>query len=133
MRFALLILAIVVATGAQAPSQSPAEKLTADKPITTSAGATFNAPGGWALTTSGPMITVEAPEGDSRIVIYDSKAAGADAAIAEAWGKYNPQAKRTVRQKLSPNAREGWEESHVVLYETSPNERAVVQALARRF
>jgi CubicO group peptidase (beta-lactamase class C family) len=137
MRLALLALVLAAAVGAQTPSQnpsqSPAEKLTADKPVTTSGGATFTAPGAWAVTTNGPMITVEAPEGDSRMVIYDSKASGADAAIAEAWAKYNPEAKRTIRQKVSPNARDGWEEAQVFLYETSPNERAVVQALARRF
>ena len=60
------------------------------------------------------MITVEAPEGDSRMVIYDSKASGADTAIAEAWAKYNPEAKRTIRQKVLPNARDGWEEAQSI-------------------
>ena len=130
---ALLWAGLQAQTPSQAPTQSPAEKLTADKPITTSGGATFTAPGAWAVSTEGPMIIVEAPEGDSRIVIFDSGASTADAAVVEAWAKYNPQAKRTLRQKISPNPRDGWEEAHAFLYETSPNERAVVQALARRF
>ena len=129
MRIALLTLVL----GAGVAAQPPAEKLTADRPISTSGGATFTAPAGWAVSTQGTMITVEAPEGDSRIVIYDSKASSPDAAIAEAWAKYSPEAKRTLRQKVSPNARDGWEEAQVFLYETSPNERAVVQGLARRF
>ena len=33
------------------------------------------------MTTAGPLIVVEAPEGDSRIVVFDSDAATADAAI----------------------------------------------------
>jgi CubicO group peptidase (beta-lactamase class C family) len=136
MRVAVLTLLLWAALEAQSPSQSPSqspvEKLTTDKPITTSGGATFTAPGAWGITTNGPMITVEAPEGDSRIVIFDSKASTADAAVAEGWAKYNPQVKRTLRQTVTQNAREGWEDARVFLYETSPNERAVVQALARR-
>ena len=47
--------------------------------------------------------------------------------------KYNPQVKRTLRQTVTQECREGWEDARIFLYETSPNERAVVQALARRF
>ncbi len=84
------------------------------------------------MTTSGALITLEPPEADSRVVIFDSAAATADAAISEAWAAYKKDDKRPIRQKLSPPAREGWEEVQVYLYETSPNERAVVQAMARR-
>ena len=52
--------------------------------------------------------------------------------MSAAWAAYKPEAKRPVRQKLSPPAREGWEEAQVYIYETSPNERAVVQSVARR-
>jgi CubicO group peptidase (beta-lactamase class C family) len=117
---------------AQAPSRSPAEKLAADKEVTTSGGATFTAPGGWSMVTSGSLIVIEPPEADSHVVIFDSNAASADAAIAEAWAAYKRDEKRTIRQKISSPAREGWEEAQVYLYETSPNERAVVQSIARR-
>ncbi|MBI1897071.1 MAG: beta-lactamase family protein, partial [Acidobacteria bacterium] len=63
--------------------------------------------------------------------IFDSEAATADAAVDAAWAAYKHE-KRPVRQKLSPPAREGWEEVQVYIYETSPNERAVAQAVARR-
>src|SRR5260370_30468546 len=117
---------------AQTPSRSPAEKLTADKEVTTSGGATFTAPGGWSIVTSGPLIVVEAPEADSHVVIFDSDSATADAAVGAAWTAYKPDDPvRPIRQKLSPPAREGWEEAQVYLYETSPNERAVVQSVAR--
>jgi hypothetical protein len=84
------------------------------------------------MTTSGSLIVVEPPEADSHIVIFDSDAATAEAAIDAAWAAYKRGEKRAIRQKLSPTAREGWEEVQVYLYETSPNERAVAQAVARR-
>jgi len=135
MRFAPLLISMIawaaVAAG-QAPSRSPAVKLAADKEVTTSGGATFTAPGGWSMVTSGSLIIVESPEADSQVVIFHSDAATADAAINAAWAAYKPDEKRAIRQKLSRPAREGWEEVQVYLYETSPNERAVVQAVARR-
>jgi CubicO group peptidase (beta-lactamase class C family) len=134
MRYPALLISFAFAavSGAQAPTQNPAEKLTADKELTTSGGATFTAPGGWSLSTTGPLVLLEPPEADTHIVIFDSGAGSADAAIQEAWKAYKPDEKRPIRQKLSPPAREGWEEVQVYLYETSPNERAVVQAIARR-
>jgi CubicO group peptidase (beta-lactamase class C family) len=136
MRLTRLLISMVawaaIAAAAQAPSRAPAEKLAADKEVTTSGGATFTAPGGWSMTTSGSLILIEPPEADSHIVIFDSDAATAEAAIDAAWTAYKRGEKRDVRQKLSPTAREGWEEAQVYLYETSPNERAVAQAVARR-
>ena len=133
MRFTRLLISMMawaaIAAAAQAPSRSSAEKLTADKEVTTSGGATFTAPGGWSMVTSGPLIVVEPPEADSHIVVFDSDAATAEAAIDAAWAAYKRGEKRAIRQKLSPTAREGWEEAHVYIYETSPNERAVVQAV----
>ena len=132
-RLSLLIGAMVwTVASAQTPSRSPAEKLAADKQVTTSGGATFMAPGAWSMSTSGPLIVLEPPEGDSHVVIFDSQAATADAAISSAWAAYKSDEKRPIMQKISPPAREGWEEAQVYLYETSPNERAVVQAIARR-
>lgn len=116
-----------------AQSRSAAEKLTADKPVTTLHGATFTAPTGWSLTTSGALILVETPEADSRLAIFDTKAGSADAAVETAWNAYRPgEPRRAMRQRITPAARDGWEEVQVFLYETSPNERAVVQAIARR-
>lgn len=135
MKFRPLLITMMVwaaITSAQAPSQSPPEKLAADKAVTTSGGATFTAPGGWSMLTSGSLIVFEPPEADSHVVIFDSDAATADSAVQAAWDAYHREEKRPIRQKLSPPAREGWEEVQVYLYETSPNERAVVQSLARR-
>ncbi|MBI3471801.1 MAG: beta-lactamase family protein [Candidatus Solibacter usitatus] len=131
-RLPIFMMAWVVVASAQAPARPAGEKLTADKEITTFSGATFTAPLGWSIVIAGPLIVVEAPEGDSHVVLFDSDAGAADAAIDAAWAAYGRGEKRTVRQKLSPPAREGWEEVQVYLYETSPNERAVVQSMARR-
>src|SRR5262245_30523348 len=134
MSFGRLLISIVIwslTAAAQAPSRS-AEKLAADKEVTTSGGATFTAPGSWSMVTSSPLIVLEPPEADSQVVIFDSNAATAEAAIDAAWAAYKPGEKRPVRQKLSPTAREGWEDVQVYVYETSPNERAVTQAVARR-
>jgi CubicO group peptidase (beta-lactamase class C family) len=128
----IFTMAWTALAAAQAPSRSPAEKLAADKEVSTSAGATFTAPGGWSMTTSGPLIVIEAPEADSHVVIFESNAPTAEAAIDAAWAAFNRAEKRPIRQKLSPPARDGWEEVQVFLYETSPNERAVVQSVARR-
>ena len=128
----LLISMMAWLAVAQAPSRPPAQKLAADQVVTTSGGATFTAPGGWSIVTSGSLIVVEPPEADSHVAIFDSDAATADAAIDAAWAAYKRDEKRTVRQKISPPARQGWEEVQVYQYETSPNERAVVQSVARR-
>ena len=121
-----------VAAAAQAPSPPSPEKLAADKEVTTSGGAVFMAPEGWSLTVSGPLIVMEPPEADSHVAVFDSGAATADTAVEAAWAAYRRGEKRPLRQKLSPTAREGWEEAQVYMYETSPNERAVAQAVARR-
>jgi CubicO group peptidase (beta-lactamase class C family) len=130
MKLAFLLALAAAAAVAQEPV---AEKLADDKPVTTSNGATFTAPGGWSLTTvNKSLIRIEPPEADSRVIVYNSAATAADAAISAAWAAYKPEEKRPIRQKLSPPAREGWEERQVYLYETSPNERAVVQSVALR-
>ena len=128
----LLISMTAWLAAAQAPSRPPAQKLAADQVVTTSGGATFTAPSGWSMVTSGSLIVVEPPEADSHVAIFDSDAATADAAINAAWAAYKRDEKRTVRQRISPPARQGWEEVQVYQYETSPNERAVVQSVARR-
>lgn len=139
MRIRSLLFVLVLASMASAQQKGPVaparpitEKLAADKEVTTSGGATFTAPGGWSMATSGSLIILGPPEADSHVVIFDSDASTADAAINAAWAAYKGEMKRAVRQKISPPAREGWEEVQTYLYETSPNERAVVQSIARR-
>lgn len=122
------ILLALPAAG-QAPAASRVEK---DTPSATPAGATFVVPAGWAMTTKGPMVVLDPPETDTHVVIVDVKAKDADAAVAGAWAAYQPAFKRPLKLATPQPARNGWEERKAYQYETSPNERAVVQALAWR-
>jgi CubicO group peptidase (beta-lactamase class C family) len=121
------------ATSPQAPATKPAiERVTADTPRVTSAGATFKVPAGWSIETRKDSVILTPPETDTQIIIVDSQAADAKAAVAAAWAAYKPDSKRPIKLVTPRPAREGWDERQVFNYETSPNERAAVQALALR-
>jgi CubicO group peptidase (beta-lactamase class C family) len=48
------------------------------------------------------------------------------------WAAYKPVTQRPIKLATPRPAREGWDERQVFDYETSPNERAVVQVIALR-
>ncbi|HKD15988.1 MAG TPA: serine hydrolase, partial [Candidatus Angelobacter sp.] len=133
---ALSIAAQAVAAGPQASSQaepkSAPELLTSDTPRSTPGGATFTVPTGWSIATGKDIVTLSPPETDTHIVIFDSHAADAKVAVAEAWAAYRRDAKWPLKLITPRPARNGWEDRQVFDYETSPNERAVVQAIASR-
>jgi CubicO group peptidase (beta-lactamase class C family) len=131
---ALSVLFLSAVARAQAPAAAaPAkELLAADSPRATSAGATFTAPAGWTIATRGRVVVLEPPEGDSHLAIVDVEAKDADAAVAAAWAAYIPEFKRPLKIAQPGMAREGWEERRTYSYETSPNEKATVFALAER-
>ncbi len=121
------------AASPQAAETKPAiERVTADTPRVTSAGATFKVPTGWSIETEKDFVILTPPETDTHIAIVDSQAADAKAAVAAAWAAYKPDSKRPIKLVTPRPAREGWDERQVFDYETSPNERAAVQALALR-
>ncbi len=121
-----------------APAQAPAaatpakELLAADSPRATAAGATFTAPAGWTIAVKDAVVVLDPPEGDSHLAIVDVEAKDADAAVAAAWAAYRADFKRPLRIAQPGAAREGWEERRSYEYETSPNEKATVFALAER-
>jgi CubicO group peptidase (beta-lactamase class C family) len=136
---AVSVLFIGDTTGhtSQAPSPTPAaslssapQKLTSDTPQTTAGGATFTAPKDWSITVNGSTVVLMAPDGDSRIGIVDSSAADPDAAVAGAWESVRPGTTRTLRLATPAPGRDGWDEQRSYSYETSPNERRVVTAVA---
>jgi CubicO group peptidase (beta-lactamase class C family) len=130
---AFLLLSPLVPTAAQqAPSSSAPELVVAEKQTSTPGGATFRVPAGWSIRTGPALVLLEPPEADSRIAIVDTSAADAAAAVKAAWAAYRPDSVRPLRVTAPQPARDGWEERHAFLYETSPNERAVVQAVALR-
>ncbi len=133
--FALLILALLASpetARAQSETTSAPEHLTSDAPRATQAGAAFTVPAGWSVVTGKSMVVLGPPEADTHIVILDSSAADAKTAVSAAWIAYKPDFKRPLKLATPRPARNGWDERQVFDYETSPNERAVVQAVALR-
>src|SRR5215831_17875496 len=113
-------------------ARSASERLANDTPRTTPSGVTFTAPKDWSITSSGNMVLLEAPEADSRLAIVDVEAGDAAAAVESTWKTYRPESKRPLKLSTPNPPRNGWEEDKSFNYETSPNERVVVFANARR-
>ena len=111
---------------------SAPELLTADTPRETPGGATFTVPTGWSISRGKDLVLLTPPEPDTHIVIVDSQAADASNAVAASWAAYKAEASRPVKLVTPRPARNGWDERQVFDYETSPNERAVLQATAQR-
>jgi len=120
------------AASPQTDIRSAPELLAADTPRVTPGGATFTVPAGWSIVTGKNLVTLAPPEPDAHIVIVDSQAADAKAAVTEAWAAYNPPKTWPLKLVMPRPARNGWEERQVFDYETSPNERVVVQAITLR-
>ena len=114
------------------PSKVAPEKLASDTPRTTAGGATLTAPKDWSITVEGAVMVLLAPDGDSRIGIVEPSATEADTAVAAAWEAVRPGVKRPLRLVTPGPGRDGWDEQRSYSYETSPNERRVVGALALR-
>ena len=100
---------------------------------TTAAGHGYKAPEAFTVDTSGPVLRFTAPEGDATVTLVDlASAKDADDAVAQAWKLARPDFKRTLRIATPRPARNGWVDQKVFEYETSPNEKLVVTAFARR-
>ena len=100
---------------------------------TTTAGHSYSPPEAFATSNSGATLKFTAPEGDATVTVIDLAAArdGADA-VAQAWALVQPDFKRTLRLATPRPSRNGWTDQQVFDYETSPNEKLVLQAIARR-
>jgi CubicO group peptidase (beta-lactamase class C family) len=133
--FGMLGLALALGLAGLALHAVPAraaEPLPADTQMTTTGGATFTAPAGWIVTATANRNVLEPPEADSHLVLLDVQAADADAAVAAGWAGYRGDARRPLRLATAQAPLHGWEERRLYTYETSPNEKAVVYALAWR-
>src|SRR5215467_6859965 len=120
------------ARGISAQEKSAPERVSADTPRTTAGGATFTVPAGWSMVTAKDLVVLETPEPDTHVAIFDAAAGDAAAAVTAAWAAYKPESKRPVKLVTPRPAKEGWDERQIFDYETSPNERAAVEALALR-
>jgi len=116
---------------AQGVASTP-ERVAVDTPRVTPGGATFTVPAGFSTATRANLVIVDPPEPDTHVVIVDSQATDAREAVAAAWVAYKSQATHPLKLVTPRPAREGWDERQVFHYETSPNERAAVQAIALR-
>jgi CubicO group peptidase (beta-lactamase class C family) len=138
-RFALVLFAAIaaIALGAfpaisQEQVKAQPERVASDTPRTTPGGATFTVPNGWAISQGKNMVVLDPPEPDTHIAIVDVQAADAKAAVAAAWAAYKPDDKHALKLVTPAPARNGWDERQSFSYETSPNERAVIAAVALR-
>ena len=111
---------------------SAVEALSADTRLTTTGGATFTAPIGWRITSAASKTVLDPPEADSHLVLLDVQATDAPSAVAAGWANYRADANRPLRIVTPQAPYNGWEERRLFSYETSPNEKAVVYALAWR-
>jgi CubicO group peptidase (beta-lactamase class C family) len=124
--------AVSTAAG-HAAQATPSGPVASDTQRLTPGGAQFTVPGGWSVATQGTnVVLLTPPEADTHVAIVDVQAADAKAAVATAWGAYKPDSKRPIRLVTPMPAREGWDERQQFNYETSPNEKAVVVAIAER-
>lgn len=128
---AAALVGIFTCATAQEP-QSALESITSNTPRTTVAGNAFTAPAGWQLRKEARKVVLEAPEHDSHLVFVDVEAKDADGAVQQAWREYQPDSKHPQKVSTPGAARDGWEQRQDYDYETSPNEKLVIFAAARR-
>ena len=127
------LLRLSVLVGICLPSHLlPQNSAPKNAPQITPAGVTFATPAGWSVSPTSSGISVTAPEGDSRVAVLDEKASDAPTAIAQAWATYKPGFKRPLRTSTDIPDHDGWVTGKQFIYETSPNEKAVVAAVALR-
>jgi CubicO group peptidase (beta-lactamase class C family) len=122
---------VSAATGQPVQAAAP-ERVASDTQRFTPGGAQFTVPAGWSIATQKNLVSLTPPEADTHLVIVDTQAPDAKAAVTAAWAAYKPDSKRPIKLVTPRPAREGWDERQVFDYETSPNERVVVVAIAER-
>ncbi len=124
-----LAIALFVLCAASLQAQ---EVLTSDTPRTTVAGNAFIAPAGWKITVRDQATILESPEGNSHIALVDVKAPDAETAVKTAWAQYGVEPKWPLLNVNEFADKDGWTSVRVYNYETSPNEKRVVQVATRR-
>ena len=129
-RLLLFLATTALAVAASAATQDAPQRLTADTPQTTVAGNTFIAPAGWSVSVRGPATILEPPEGQGAIALVDVTAPDADAAVTAAWKAYKPDASWPLKVTHDRPDRNGWSKQKAYDYQTSPNEKRDVGAIA---
>ena len=150
--FGWLVLTVVLGCGGQrsepappptAPLASPIpapslnaaptpEVLPDDRDLVTDGGDSLTAPARFTLTRTERSIALQAPEHDFRMDLTDVEANDGSEAVRAAFERTEPGMRRAVESTKRYPGRNGWDERVDVIYATSPNEKLVVQASARR-
>ena len=121
---ALALTGLAPALLAQAP-------VAADTAGHTRSGVSYMQPKGWTVKDLEGATILVAPEGNLNIAVVEvGQAPDAKAAAAKAWSIYKRDMTRKTRLVTSTAPGNGWDERVSIAYETSPDERAVVSALA---
>lgn len=134
---AFFVLALILCSpllaqvpSALAVSAQASERLAADTPKTTVLGNAFVAPKDWSIRVKGSATILEAPEGDSWIALVDVQAKGPEEALAAAWQAYKPDPKWPLLVSNDLPDKDGWSRRRAYEYQTSPDEKRGVDALA---
>lgn len=133
MRMDLLTAAMATTALLMTAQGSAAEPVLADTLEKTASGATFTLPKAWSVETKASAMITSPPEAGAHVAIVDiPHAADAKDAAAKAWALYGPQHSHPFKLLTPSPARNGWEERSRVDYETSPNEKLEMAAMALR-
>ena len=123
-----LLASVVTPVGAAAAQGHPESSAS-----TSPSGATFTRSPGWTQKAFPKLIELIPPEDDYRMAVVDvGSAKDAAAAAATAWSLWKPAQTRPPKLITARPARNGWEERQVIDYETSPNEKRSLYAVAYR-
>jgi CubicO group peptidase (beta-lactamase class C family) len=110
------------------PSPAASEKvMTADTPWADTDGNTFVVAAGWKVSAHDTLTVVSAPEPTTQIALFDTSAPTSEAARDAAWKAYKPDAKWPLLTTTKSPDRNGWSKGVGYEYQTSPNEKRVVQ------
>ena len=128
----ILVLSLAIVLDVAFAADAPTERVATAGPRATPAGHTFIAPEGFTLTRGEHAVTLTPPENDTTITIVDVDAASAEEAVSKGWAVARPGFDRKLKLSTPRPPRNGWTDQRVFDYETSPNEKANVFAVARR-
>ncbi|MFT3698033.1 MAG: serine hydrolase domain-containing protein [Kofleriaceae bacterium] len=120
-----------VAAPTPSPIAAPTMKvMSGDTPFADTDGNVFIAPDGWKVEVKDTSTVIGAPEGDSRVVMFDTGGATAEAALAAMWKSYKPDASWPLISTTDLPARDGWSKGKDFGYQVSPNEKRIISAQA---
>lgn len=130
---ALIGLSLAGASPLAAGAALAQQAVAADTAMATAAGNAYLVPTGWSAQAQPKRVVLSPPESDLRIVLVDvGPAKDGSAAAVAAWAAWRADMKRPVKLVTARPPRNGWEETAVINYETSPNEHIGLTAIARR-